>query len=563
MTGAARIGGGRSRHDQRFDNNDADEEDDGQDWRHSDRGSRGKLAMVQQLRRDTEVARSRSSLSGGDYEDEGGDPPVEDGDDDNGDQSSKFRDHRGRIGDRNLRRQRQSFRFQPLTSSSIDEETSEDVNDSDTVVVHPQKHNHHAPENDEDDDTQSQEYFDHASHHQTDWAEHDHEEEGSDGSIDIGSFAVAADRKHQMSAVIHEYQRRKEEAAAATVIAHGFRRHKAFQQQRHHQRKLQRQQELNRQRWASQVITEALRRRIKRRHEVERAQTWLRAVLVVRKWVMRQQQKHRKRLEEAAVRVQRAFRQRQAYCRWKARVEMQQKALREMRKKQREAKQQEQLKFQHQQPLSKIKPTHEVVRSSRLEKDGSLVSSTKPDLITSLPSSHSPSTSPTREKLRKTVMKKEAVDLINGLVRQQLDETLRDRDNKVEELQRMVAALQDVVQKQNVMLTASNNQLLEFRRERDEAVVAARKPATQLPTIYTPSPPPKQSSRQQSSAATSPEMKQSMLPRFAPAKPPISGTPARSAAPTGLRPPRPIEFPTKLPVLVSGRGDVSPRLTKR
>ncbi|EEY68979.1 uncharacterized protein PITG_05135 [Phytophthora infestans T30-4] len=60
-------------------------------------------------------------------------------------------------------------------------------------------------------------------------------------------------------------------------------------------------------------------------------------------------------------------------------------------------------------------------------------------------------------------MKKEAVDLIKKLVQQQLEETLRDHDAKMDELQRMVSRLQTVVRKQTAMLEDSTYQLMNLQ----------------------------------------------------------------------------------------------------
>ncbi|EGZ20086.1 hypothetical protein PHYSODRAFT_465859, partial [Phytophthora sojae] len=60
-------------------------------------------------------------------------------------------------------------------------------------------------------------------------------------------------------------------------------------------------------------------------------------------------------------------------------------------------------------------------------------------------------------------MKREAVELIKTLVQQQLGETLRDHDAKMDELQRMVARLQTVVRKQTAMLEDSTDQIVNLQ----------------------------------------------------------------------------------------------------
>ncbi|KAI9985640.1 hypothetical protein PInf_005029 [Phytophthora infestans] len=74
-----------------------------------------------------------------------------------------------------------------------------------------------------------------------------------------------------------------------------------------------------------------------------------------------------------------------------------------------------------------------------------------------------PSRAPSSSKSRRKVMKKEAVDLIKKLVQQQLEETLRDHDAKMDELQRMVSRLQTVVRKQTAMLEDSTYQLMNLQ----------------------------------------------------------------------------------------------------
>ncbi|KAG6942864.1 hypothetical protein JG688_00017884, partial [Phytophthora aleatoria] len=79
-----------------------------------------------------------------------------------------------------------------------------------------------------------------------------------------------------------------------------------------------------------------------------------------------------------------------------------------------------------------------------------------------------PSQAPSPGKTRRKVMKKEAVDLIKTLVQQQLGETLRDHDAKMDELQRMVARLQTVVRKQTAMLEDSTDQLMNLQMKQQE-----------------------------------------------------------------------------------------------
>ncbi|KAK1930213.1 Cell division control protein 15 [Phytophthora citrophthora] len=119
-------------------------------------------------------------------------------------------------------------------------------------------------------------------------------------------------------------------------------------------------------------------------------------------------------------------------------------------------------------------------------------------------------------KTRRKVMKKEAVDLIKTLVEQQLGETLRDHDTKMDELQRMVSTLQTVVRKQTAMLEDSTDELMALQMKRQEQ---------QLP--------PRRNDAENSS----------LLPRIA--------APRQPAAPSGLRAPRPVML-SKLPVIANG-----------
>ncbi|KAG3054022.1 hypothetical protein PC122_g22162 [Phytophthora cactorum] len=112
-----------------------------------------------------------------------------------------------------------------------------------------------------------------------------------------------------------------------------------------------------------------------------------------------------------------------------------------------------------------------------------------------------PSQAPSPGKTRRKVMKKEAVDLIKTLVQQQLGETLRDHDAKMDELQRMVARLQTMKQQEQKL----------------------------------PMPP-------RSSDASS----GSFLPRITVQ----SSVPRQPIAPSGLRAPRPVML-SKLPVVAS------------
>ncbi|KAG3135601.1 hypothetical protein PI126_g18183 [Phytophthora idaei] len=130
-----------------------------------------------------------------------------------------------------------------------------------------------------------------------------------------------------------------------------------------------------------------------------------------------------------------------------------------------------------------------------------------------------PSQAPSPGKTRRKVMKKEAVDLIKTLVQQQLGETLRDHDAKMDELQRMVARLQTVVRKQTAMLEDSTDQLMNLQMKQQEQ---------RLPM------PPRSSDTSSGS----------FLPKITGQ----SSVPRQPIAPSGLRAPRPVML-SKLPVV--------------
>ncbi|OWY98510.1 hypothetical protein PHMEG_00030711 [Phytophthora megakarya] len=81
---------------------------------------------------------------------------------------------------------------------------------------------------------------------------------------------------------------------------------------------------------------------------------------------------------------------------------------------------------------------------------------------------------PSPGKPRRKIMKKEAVELIKTLVQQQLGDTLRDQDSKMDELQRMVVRLQTVVRKQTVMLQDSTDQLVNMQMRKQEQSLLLR-----------------------------------------------------------------------------------------
>lgn len=552
------------------DNDDQGDECGDDAWRHPGSTPRGALAVVRQLRKNpSEKSVLSRDVSPSLEQRSRVDDPVDNDVPDDSDGNDDYR-----YGLRRHVRQRSLLRFRPTTTSSIEEESNEsneedeDVKDENDHQTIQRRHEYELTTRgsiyeDEDEGVNSQQCDEYVTPGREDWGD-DSGNDGCEGErASRGSFAVAAGRSEQMSAVISDYQRRKKQNAAATIIAHGFRQHREYQllQRNKRKRELRHQQETNRRRWAYQVIAEALAKKIQRKRYLELLGRQHRAAEMLRASIRRRRQQRQRQMKAAVIRIQHWYRARQGYRRWKARIERERQALRASRKKQQDLLKQQQALRQQQPQLPK--PVQEPNRLRDRQTKGTIVSLKKHVSPSPSPSSspaHSPS--PPKERPRKTVMKKEAVDLISGMVKQQLDATLRERDDKMEELQRMIATLQDVVQKQTVMLTASNNQLTELRRERDDAVRAQRQ-ASYLPTLHAPSPQQNQQVRQPHMTAAPPSRsppKEASLPRLAPSKPGATGS---SILPTGLRAPRPIAFPTKLPVLVSGRGEVSPRQKNR
>ncbi|GLE05044.1 hypothetical protein PINS_up014028 [Pythium insidiosum] len=88
-------------------------------------------------------------------------------------------------------------------------------------------------------------------------------------------------------------------------------------------------------------------------------------------------------------------------------------------------------------------------------------------------------------------MKKEAVDLVKTLVQQQLNERLREHDDKMRELQHLVTRLQDVIRQQNALIRDTTDHVMELELEQKRRPPHHARAAgnTALPMIHAPQPP--------------------------------------------------------------------------
>ncbi|KAG6615711.1 uncharacterized protein IUM83_04935 [Phytophthora cinnamomi] len=285
------------------------------------------------------------------------------------------------------------------------------------------------------------------------------------------------------------------ENAAATLIARNYRRHNVVIQEKYARERRDEQQKLSEiaavciQRWATHAYS---RQRKRRQRELEQS-------TARRRW---------ERENQAAIDIQKWIRLRWA-CFWRRRVQIerekrtamgvQQNPQREQQEndKQRQVdedenhsqrveeeavqdsaeaeEQQEQGRISQQRDVEdereqrqqlQLKAAEEEVQRRFAEVAEQEYEGDQRDIDPAVPSPSPQVRSP--DKPRRKVMKKEAVELIKSLVQQQLGETLRDHDAKMEELQRMVARLQTVVRKQTAMLEDSTDQLVSLRMGQNE-----------------------------------------------------------------------------------------------
>ncbi|KAG7393329.1 hypothetical protein PHYBOEH_006138 [Phytophthora boehmeriae] len=276
------------------------------------------------------------------------------------------------------------------------------------------------------------------------------------------------------------------ENAAATVIARGFQHHLVIVHREQERRK--KRQRLD---FAVSVAIQRWRARRARKLEQQKHETeknsarliWQRknqAARRIQKWIRLrwasfwrrrrqteredqatkklQQEKEQKELEESNRRQAELEEQR----RQTELEEEQSRRVQEEEVRQRMLRQIEEEKQRHQLELEKEELKFRLQKPIEHEQVGDEVEGENNLAPSPSPQSQSPG------KHHRKVMKKEAVNLIKTLVHQQLDETLRDHDAKMDELQRMVAKLQTVVRKQTAMIKDSTDQLVNFRTAHQE-----------------------------------------------------------------------------------------------
>lgn len=139
---------------------------------------------------------------------------------------------------------------------------------------------------------------------------------------------------------------------------------------------------------------------------------------------------------------------------------------------------------------------------------------------------------------KKKVMKKEARDLIKVLVNKQLETRLRDHDAKMLELQQLVTTLQDVVRTQSAMIRQSSDTILEL--EQAAAEVAAERSPQMIQ---------RSNSIQSLKQKTMASQLQEPSPTSAAASLPALTKPQIVRTGSGIKPPRSIDIPSKLPAI--------------
>jgi hypothetical protein len=333
------------------------------------------------------------------------------------------------------------------------------------------------------------------------------------------------------------------ENAAATLIAKGYRRHAAVVRRiREREREAE---QRNRgeiaavciQRWASHAHSRQRKRRqlehernSARQHQEQRNE----AATSIQKWIRlrwagfwrRQVQLERARrsVRQAQQTRQREDRMRAEHDRTEVEEERRQDAVKDEELRRLATEEEHRGEADQDRRQLQLTAVEEEVHRRFLQADVH-EENNQQDVGPAAPSHAAQSLSP--DKPRRKVMKKEAVELIKTLVQQQLGETLREHDAKMDELQRMVARLQTVVRKQTAMLQDSTDQLVGLQATHKVQRLAI---------------PPRSNDAGNCS----------VLPK-------ISGQPSiprQPAAPSGLRAPRPVVL-SKLPVLASSGKETS------
>lgn len=443
-----------------------------------------------------------------------------------------------------------------------------------------QQRRHVAPDDDDDDAFQyNQRRIMYEEDDGNDDQEQDEEEEeqpiDNEAEID-GSFSVPAIHESRMKEVISAYQAQQEsndeqredeeeeeEAVAASRIALEYRKHRVHQRSKQYQCSFIERQNaaaLAIQRWMLRTSSQQRMRNQKileddrdaRDHQKQqrdteaaaaaRIQSWMRQLLAHFRW-----KEHVERERVAMLKRKRVkMLQLEQEARRKAEEEQWQQQEREEQDRQREEQEKEELKSEQRQAQQKQQQQRQVA------------------------SSFHQSEPLTEEKARKKIMKKEAVDLVKILVKKQLDEKLREHDEKMDELQRLVTTLQDVIRKQSEMiLQGSNEPLPELQIPRKITKTVQALGNQQHQQSFIPAPSLKQpiqpsnssaplASSSASTFATAAAAKESLIPKppSCSSLPQIGNNPAvKPVKPSGIKLPRnSTDAPsTKLPILANTR----------
>ncbi|KAL3659743.1 hypothetical protein V7S43_015416 [Phytophthora oleae] len=307
------------------------------------------------------------------------------------------------------------------------------------------------------------------------------------------------------------------ESAAAVVIARNYRRHTAIVQRK---QALKREAEQHRevaavciQRWAAHAHSrQRQRRQLEQSTARRRRQQENDAASVIQKWIRlrwacfwrtRVQVEREQRAVKEAQQLEEMRRQEELELQRRQEAESK-RQLAQVEEERRALEEQLRQKLEVDAQQLQLKVVEEEVQRRFLEENDVSPAVSSPDAQAG--------------KTRRKVMKKEAVELIKTLVQQQLGETLRDHDTKMDELQRMVSRLQTVVRKQTAMLEDSTDELVALQMKRQEQKLP-------MPPV--------------GNGAGS----YSLLPRIS--------APRQPVAPSGLRAPRPVML-SKLPVIANG-----------
>lgn len=291
------------------------------------------------------------------------------------------------------------------------------------------------------------------------------EEQPVDNEAEVdGSFSVPAIHESRMKEVISAYQAQQEsndeqtedeeeeegETVAASRIAREYRIH---QRSKQHQRSFIERQNaaaLAIQRWMLRTSSQQRMRNQKILEDDRDAQD--------------QQKQQRDTEVAAAARIQSWMRQLLAHFRWKEHVERERVAmLKRKRVKMLQLEQEARRKAEEEQRQQQEREEQDRQREEQEKeelKSKQRQAQQKQQQQRQAASSFHQSEPLTEEKARKKIMKKEAVDLVKILVKKQLDEKLREHDEKMGELQRLVTTLQDVIYKQSEMILQGSNEPL-------------------------------------------------------------------------------------------------------